>query len=71
MKNKCGKPLFSVCAHTESDCQAVPVSQNQICERKHHIQFCCLFSQTSVSRLSVPKQTLDYTEDMLYLGSDG
>jgi len=28
-----------VCGHTESSCQAGPVSQNQVCQCKHHIQF--------------------------------
>jgi hypothetical protein len=40
---------------TYSGHQAPLVSQKQICQRKHHMQFCCLFSQTPVSRFPIPK----------------
>lgn len=46
-------PAFLLRGQPESDCQGTPVSQNEICQRKHDIQFCGLFSQTSVSCFSV------------------
>ena len=41
--------------HNGSSCQARPVSQNHICWGEQHIiQFCGLFSQASVSCVSIP-----------------
>ena len=61
---------FHVVRRHESDCQAGPVSQDQIRQREHDIEFCLLFSETSVSGLLEFEQTLHYTEDMFYLGAD-
>ena len=36
--------------HTESNCQTGPVSQNQIRQREHDVEFGLLFSEPSVSR---------------------
>lgn len=40
---------FSSAGRTESSRQGFPVSQIQIRQREHDIQFCSLFSQTSIS----------------------
>ena len=61
---------FHVVRRPESDCQAGPVSQDQIRQREHDIKFCLLFSEASVSGLLEFEQTLHYTEDMFYLGAD-
>ena len=45
-------PAFFSRRRTESNCQVGPVSQNQICQRKHDVEFCFLFLKPSVSRLS-------------------
>ena len=50
--------------------QARPDSQNQVCQGKHHIQFCGLFSQASVSGFPVSESALDYSEYMLDFCSD-
>ena len=57
-------------SQTESGRQARPDSQNQVCQGKHHIQFCGLFSQASVSGFPVPESALDYSEYMLDFCSD-
>lgn len=44
--------------NAQSSCQAGPVSQNEIRQGKHHIQFCCLFSQPSVPCFSVSELSL-------------
>ena len=54
---------------TKSDCQAGPVSQDQICQRKHDVEFCFLFLKPSVSRLLESEKSLHNTENMFYLGS--
>ncbi len=56
---------------TSSSCQARPVSQNQICQSKHDIEFCNLFWKTSVSGFPELELALDYGKDMLYLGTNG
>ena len=53
---------------TKSDCQAGPVSQDQICQRKHDVEFCFLFLKPSVSRLLEFEKSLHNTENMFYLG---
>ena len=53
---------------TKSDCQAGPVSQDQICQRKHDVEFCFLFLKPSVSSLPEFKKSLYNTENMFYLG---
>ena len=50
--------LNFVCRVTESSHQEIPVNQNQVCQRKHHIQFLNLMLQTSVLRFSIPQLTL-------------
>ena len=61
----------SIGGATRSDCQAGPVSQNEVCQSKQHIQFCRLFSQTSVSGLSISESTLYYRKDMFDFCPDG
>ena len=56
---------------TKSDCQAGPVSQDQICQRKHDVEFCFLFLKPSVSGFLKFEQTLYNTEDMFDLGTHG
>ena len=58
------------CVETDSGCQARPVSQDQICQSKHHIQFCGLFQQPSVSGFPVLESALDYSENVLDFCSD-
>ena len=70
-KNQLGRPCFCSQERTDSSCQAGSVSQNQICQCKHHIQFCRLFSQPSVSRLSVSKLTFDDSKNVFYFCPDG
>ena len=57
--------------HSKSSRQAGPVSENQICQSKYHIQFCGLFSQPSVSGLPVSEPALDHSENVLDLCPDG
>ena len=45
--------------------------QNQICRRKHDIEFCALLFKPSVSRLSEMQLLLDDTKYMLHFCSDG
>ena len=61
------------CLHvrTDSDCQARSVSQNQIRKCEQDIQFCSLFSQTSVSCFSEAQLLLYNSKDMFHFGSDG
>ena len=61
---------FHLTRRTKSSRQAEPVSQNQIRQREHNIEFCGLFSQASVSGLLEFQQSLHYTEDVLHLGAD-
>ena len=56
---------------TDSSCQAGPVSQNQIRKCEQDIQFCSLFSQTSVSCFSEAQLLLYNNKDMFHFGSDG
>ena len=53
---------------TESSRQAGPVSQDQICQRKHDVELCFLFLKPSVSRLLEFEKSLHDTENMFYLG---
>ena len=55
---------------TRSDCRAKPVSQNQVRQREQHIQFGGLFSQTPVSRFSIPELPLYDRKYVLYLCPD-
>ena len=57
--------------HTDSSCQARPVSQNQIRKCEQDIQFCSLFSQTPVSCFSETQLLLYNSEDVFHFGSDG
>ena len=61
---------FHVVRRPKSDCQAGPVSQDQIRQREHDIEFCLLFSEASVSGLLEFEQTLYDTEDMLHFCPD-
>ena len=54
---------------TKSGQQAALVRQIEVSQSKHHIQFFGLLLQTSVSRFSEMKQSLDHSEDMLHLGA--
>ena len=63
-------PATAVRGRTNSDCQAGPVSQNQIRQSEHDIEFCLLLSQTSVSGLLVFQLSLHHAEDMFYLDPD-
>ena len=56
---------------TDSSCQAGPVSQNQIRKCEQDIQFCGLFSQTSVSCFSKAKLLLYNSKDMFHFSSNG
>ena len=58
---------FFLRRRTESDCQAGPVSQNQICQRKHDVEFCFLFLKSSVSCFLEFKQALYNPENMFDL----
>lgn len=64
-------PLKCLHERTDSSCQAGPVSQNQIRKYEQNIQFCSLFSQTSVSCFSETKLLLYNSKDMFHFGSDG
>ena len=64
-------PRKRVCGQSKSSRQAGSVSQDQICQRKHKIQFGGLLMQTSVSSLPVMEPALDHSEDVLDFGSDG
>ena len=63
--------IFCPQRRTDSSCQAGPVSQNQICQRKHDIEFGLLFFKPSVSCLSEAQLLLDDTEYMLHSCPDG
>ena len=67
----CGKLRFPLAGQPESDCQTGPVSQNQVCQRKHHIQFCRLLLQPSVAGLPVSKLTFDDSKYVFYFCPDG
>ena len=64
-------PKIFLQRRTDLSCQAKPVSQNQVCKRKHHIQFCNLFWQASVSCFSEPKLEFDDGENMLNFCANG
>jgi hypothetical protein len=53
---------------TDKQRQAGLVSQNQICQCKHDIQFGRLLLQPAVSSLSVSEQSLNYAGNMFHLG---
>ena len=55
---------------SKSSCQAGPISQDQICQRKEEIQFGDLFMQSSDSSFPVMEPAFDHSEDMLNFGSD-
>ncbi len=54
-------------AWTVSSCQMRSVSQNQIRQGEHDIQFSGLFSQTFVPGFSVPEQSFDYSKNVFNL----
>ena len=56
---------------TDSSRQAGPGSQNQIRKCEQDIQFCSLFSQTSVSCFSEAQLLIYNSKDMFHFGSDG
>ena len=56
---------------TKSDCQAGPVSQDQICQRKHDVEFCFLFLKPSVSGFLEFEQTLYNAKNMFDFGTHG
>ena len=60
----------SIGGAAKSDCQAGPVSQNQIRQREHDVEFCLLFSEASVSGLFELQQTLHDTEHMFHFCLD-
>ena len=60
-------PVSAHAGRTRSDCRATPVSQNQVRQCEQHIQFGGLFSQTSVSRFSIPELPLNDRKYMFYL----
>ena len=51
--------------------QAALVRQIEVSQSQHHIQLFGLLPQTSVSRFSEMKQSLDHGKDMLYFGTYG
>ena len=55
---------------TDSSCQAGPVSQNQIRQCEHDIEFGSLFFEPSVSCFSETQLFLDDTEYVLYFRAD-
>ena len=71
MKNDRDDPPKCPNVCTDSSCQAGPVSQNQIRKCEQDIQFCGLFSQTSVSCFSKAKLLLYNSKDMFHFGSYG
>ena len=56
--------------HTASSRQAGPVSQNQVCQRKHDIEFGLLLFESSVSCLSEAQLLLDDAEYVLHFCPD-
>ena len=60
-------PSGSRGGRTESSCQMRSVSQNQIRQGEHDIQFSGLFSQTFVPGFSVPEQSFDYSKNVFNL----
>ena len=63
-------PHFYRRGQTESSRQAGPVSQNQIRQREHDIEFCLLFSKPSVSGFLVFDLTLHNSENVFHLRPD-
>ena len=55
---------------TESDRQGFPVSQIQIRQCEHDEVFGCLFSQTSVSCLTIAEKLFNDSKDVLYFTTD-
>lgn len=52
-------------------CQTRSVSQDQVCQSKHHVQFCNLFSQPSVAGLTKPELLFYHSKNMFHLGTYG
>lgn len=61
---------LSAARHTESDRQRFSVSQIQIRQCEHDINFGSLFSQTSISSFTIPKNILHHCEDVFHLAAD-
>ena len=61
------KYLYVRYVRTNSSHQTWSVSQNQIRQGEHDIQFSGLFSQTFVPGFSVPEQSFDYPKNMFNL----
>ena len=68
-KQRRNPPVPVRTGRTRSNCRAMPVSQNQVRQREQHIQFGGLFSQTSVSRFSIPELPLYDRKYVFYLSS--
>ena len=62
---------FSFAGRTGSDRQRFPVSQIQIRQCEHDIQFGGLFSQTPISCFSISKQSFDDGKNMFNFASYG
>ena len=71
MNNDRDTPLKCLHVRTNSSCQTWSVSQNQIRKCEQDIQFCGLFSQTSVSCFSKAKLLLYNSKDMFHFSSNG
>ena len=71
MKNDRDDPPKCPNVCTDLSCQAGSVSQNQIRKCEQDVQFCGLFSQTSVSCFSKAKLLLYNSKDMFHFSSDG
>ena len=71
MKNNRDDPPKCPNVCTDLSCQAGSVSQNQIRKCEQDIQFCGLFSQTSVSCFSKAKLLLYNSKDMFHFSSNG
>ena len=71
-KNAESIDLCSIIAQrrSESDRQGFPVSQIQIRQCEHDEVFGCLFSQTSVSCLSIAEKLFNDSKDVLYFTTD-
>ena len=62
--------MISLTERTDSSCQAGPVSQNQIRQCEHDIEFGSLLFEPSVSCFSETQLFLDDTKYVLYFRAD-
>ena len=65
------KYLYVRYVRTNSSHQTWSVSQNQIRKSEQDVQFCGLFSQASIPRLSVLKQAFHYAKDVFHFCPNG